>query len=133
MKRIFVNGTFDLLHKAHIEMLNYASSLGDYLLVAIDTDRRVRELKGNDRPIYNQNDRKYILESLKAVDEVVLFDSEQELINIVKEYQPDTMVKGSDHRSSTIEGIEYIKTLTFFERRQEYATSKTIQDIINRR
>jgi len=132
MKRIFVNGSFDLLHKAHVEMLNYARSLGDYLLVGIDTDRRIKELKGSDRPIYNQTDRKYMIESLKAVNEVQLFDTDEQLINMIKEYQPDIMVKGSDHKRSIIFGIEYIKTLDFFERRQEYATTKTIQDIINR-
>ena len=133
MKKIFVNGSFDLLHKAHVEMLNYARSLGDYLLVAIDTDRRIKELKGDNRPIYKESDRKYMIESLKAVNEVVLFDSDEELAHIVKEYQPDVMVKGDDHKNSVIQGIEYIKTLTFFERRQDYATTKTIQDIINRR
>jgi rfaE bifunctional protein nucleotidyltransferase chain/domain len=133
MKKIFVNGSFDLLHKAHVEMLNYARSLGDYLLVAIDTDRRIKELKGDKRPIYKESDRKYMIESLKAVNEVVLFDSDEELAHIVKEYQPDVMVKGDDHKNSVIQGIEYIKTLTFFERRQDYATTKTIQDIINRR
>jgi len=74
-----------------------------------------------------------MIESLKAVNEVVLFDSDEELAHIVKEYQPDVMVKGDDHKNSVIQGIEYIKTLTFFERRQDYATTKTIQDIINRR
>jgi D-beta-D-heptose 7-phosphate kinase/D-beta-D-heptose 1-phosphate adenosyltransferase len=114
-------------------MLNYAMGLGDYLLVGIDTDRRIKELKGSDRPIYNQADRKYMIESLKAVNEVQLFDTDEQLINMVKEYQPDIMVKGSDHKNGIIFGIEYIKTLDFFERRQDYATTKTIQDIINRR
>ena len=72
MKTIFVNGTFDLLHRGHLELLNYAKSLGDYLCVGIDTDVRVKEKKGEKRPIHNQNERKFFLENLKAVDD---FDS----------------------------------------------------------
>ena len=79
MKKIFVNGSFDLLHCAHVDLLNYAKSRGNYLLVAIDTDQRIRELKGPNRPIYNQNDRKNIIESLRAVDEAVLFNDNKYL------------------------------------------------------
>lgn len=132
MKKIFVNGSFDLLHKAHVDLLNYASSLGDYLLVGLDTDKRIRELKGPKRPIYNQEARFTLLSNLKAVDEVQLFDSTEELLNMIKEYQPDVMVKGSDYKGGVIIGIEYIKTLEFFERQTDYATTKTIQDIISR-
>ena len=84
--RVMVNGTFDIVHRGHIELLNYAKGLGDQLLVAIDTDRRVKELKGKSRPINNQEDRKYFLYNLKAVDTVMLFDSQEELIDIMKEY-----------------------------------------------
>lgn len=132
MKKIFVNGSFDLLHCAHVELLNYAKSRGNYLLVAIDTDQRIRELKGPNRPIYNQHDRKIMIESLRSVDEVVLFNDTAELISIIKEYQPDIMVKGSDHKTSVIFGLEYCKSIEFFERRTDYATTKTIQNIISR-
>ena len=82
MKKIVVNGTFDILHRGHLEMLSYARSLGNYLLVAIDTDRRVQELKGPGRPINNQTDRALMLQSLKFVNEVQLFDSKEELEEI---------------------------------------------------
>ena len=59
--RIMINGTFDILHRGHLELLNFPTRQGDYLLIAIDTDRRVKELKGNDRPINNQEDRKFHL------------------------------------------------------------------------
>ena len=65
MKKIIVNGTFDCLHPGHIELLNAAKNMGDYLLVCIDTDSRVKELKGPTRPIYNQADRKFILQTFK--------------------------------------------------------------------
>ena len=79
MKKIVVNGTFDILHRGHIEMLEYARSLGDHLLVCIDTDTRVKQLKGNDRPINNQTDRAFMLAALKCVDAVWYFADEAEL------------------------------------------------------
>lgn len=132
MKKIFVNGSFDLLHKAHVDLLNYAKSLGNYLLVGLDTDRRIKELKGLKRPIYNQDARFTLISNLKAVDEVQLFDSDEELANMIKSYLPDVMVKGSDYKGGIIIGIEHIKTLTFYERQTSYATTQTIKDIINR-
>jgi rfaE bifunctional protein nucleotidyltransferase chain/domain len=131
--KVMVNGTFDILHRGHIELLNYAKSLGDQLLVAIDTDRRVTELKGIGRPINNQDDRKLFLYNLKAVDIVMLFDNKEQLIDIMKEYQPDVYVKGSDwnhDRKSTAH--EYCKKVIYYDRVGDYSTTKTIQDIINR-
>ncbi len=93
MKTIFVNGTFDILHPGHVQLLNYARSLGDSLIVAIDSDRRVRELKGDGRPINSEDDRKLMLESLRSVDTVWFFDSDQELEDICRLYNP-IMVKG---------------------------------------
>ena len=75
VKSVFVNGTFDVLHPGHVRLLSYAKSLGDRLFVAIDSDRRVRELKGNLRPINNSSERKEMLLALKPVDEVETFDS----------------------------------------------------------
>jgi D-beta-D-heptose 7-phosphate kinase/D-beta-D-heptose 1-phosphate adenosyltransferase len=80
MTTVMVNGTFDVLHPGHVALLNTARSYGDWLIVAIDTDRRVKELKGNGRPINNQNDRKVMLSNLKAVDIVEFFDSTEDLI-----------------------------------------------------
>lgn len=128
-----VNGTFDILHRGHIELLNFARHLGDSLLVAIDTDRRVKELKGKDRPINNQEDRKFHLANLKAVDSVCFFDSKEELIELMKHWKPDVYVKGSDwkkDRPSTAE--EYCKEVIYYDRVGNYSTTNTIQDIINR-
>jgi len=130
---IFVNGTFDILHMGHLELLNYAKSLGDYLCVGIDTDERVREKKGPTRPIHNQEERKFFLENLKAVDEVRLFSSDEELEGLVKSFKPDIMVVGSDWKDKSVIGSYYAAKLIFFDRIGDYATTKTIQDIINRR
>lgn len=129
---IFVNGTFDILHRGHLELLNYAKSLGDYLCVGIDTDDRVREKKGSTRPIHNQDERKFFLENLKAVDEVKLFSSDEELEGLVKSFKPDIMVVGSDWKGKSVIGSYCAAELIFFDRIGDYATTKTIQDIIDR-
>jgi rfaE bifunctional protein nucleotidyltransferase chain/domain len=131
--KVMVNGTFDIIHRGHLMMLQHAKSLGDHLLVAIDTDRRVRELKGPTRPINNQDDRRYMLESLKCVNTVYFFDSKEELIEIMKEYQPDVYVKGSDwkrDKGSTAE--QYCKQVIYYDRVGDYSTTNIIQHIADR-
>ena len=133
MRRIIVNGTFDIVHRGHIEMLNYARSQGDYLLVAIDSDRRVKELKGSLRPVNNHEDRKFYLDNLKAVNACWIFDSAEELEHICKIYKPDVMVKGSDYRGKPIVGSEYCNSIQFYNIVPNYSTSKIIEDINNRK
>jgi D-beta-D-heptose 7-phosphate kinase/D-beta-D-heptose 1-phosphate adenosyltransferase len=131
--KIFVNGTFDILHRGHLELLNYAKSLGDFLMVGIDTDDRVKEKKGTTRPIHNQEERKFFLKNLKSVDEVKFFSSDQELEELIKSFQPDIMVVGSDWKGKSVIGSYYASKLIFFDRIGDYATTKIIQDIIDRR
>jgi len=131
--KIVVNGTFDILHVGHILMLEHAKSLGDHLLVCIDTDRRVKELKGSARPVNNQNHRAFLLMALKCVDAVWFFDSDKELIKHLTLYKPDIMVKGSDWEGKPIVGEEHCGRIEFFKRIDEYSTTKTIQHIIDRR
>ena len=131
-KRIFVNGSFDVLHLGHLRLLNYARSLGDHLCVAIDTDRRIKELKGESRPINNVYERKTFLANLKCVDEVLVFDSDMDLIHIMEAYKPDIIVKGSDHRETSQLSKKYCKEVIFYERFGEYSSTKKIQDIASR-
>lgn len=130
--KIVVNGTFDILHRGHIEMLQYAKSLGNHLLVCIDTDSRVTELKGPTRPINNQNDRAFMLNSLKCVDAVWFFNSAEELEYILETYKPDIMVKGSDYQGKSIVGAHLCKEIKFYELVPNYSTTNTIKNIINR-
>jgi D-beta-D-heptose 7-phosphate kinase/D-beta-D-heptose 1-phosphate adenosyltransferase len=130
MKRIVVNGTFDILHSGHLALLNHARSLGDYLVVAIDSDRRVQELKGANRPINTQAERQELLSNLRAVDEVRIFDSDQELVDIIAGCA--IMVKGSDYEGKTIVGQDVCKELIFFKLKNGYSTTNKIQDIISR-
>lgn len=131
-KRVIVNGTFDILHRGHIEMLNYAKSQGTYLLVAIDSDTLVKSLKGETRPINNQEDRKFALDNLKCVDAVWIFDSQEELEHICKIYKPHLMVKGSDYRGRPVTGAQYCESIKFLELVPNYSTSKIIENINNR-
>jgi D-beta-D-heptose 7-phosphate kinase/D-beta-D-heptose 1-phosphate adenosyltransferase len=127
--KIVVNGTFDVIHPGHLALLNYAKSLGDFLIVAIDSDSRVSELKGPQRPINPQLERKLLLENLKAVDQVVIFNSNSELVDIIQ--QCAIMVKGSDYRGRSVIGEAHCQVI-YFERINEYSSTKKIQDIINR-
>lgn len=129
--KVFVNGTFDLLHRGHLEMLKYASSLGDELMVCIDSDSRVKELKGNDRPVNNQEDRKFMIDSLKYVTRCWIFSDEEELEKIIELYSPDIMVKGSDYKDKHIVGAQYCKEIKFYEH-TGHSTTRLIQRITNR-
>lgn len=132
--KIVVNGTFDILHVGHIRLLEYAKSYPNaYVYVLIDSDQRIKQLKGSDRPINNEYERASLLAALRSVDRVDIFDSDQELINYIKNYQPDLMVKGSDYIGKPIIGAEYCKNIIFYERLGSYSTTKKIQDTTNRR
>tara|TARA_B100001094_G_C17950493_1_gene680291 strand:- start:259 stop:675 length:417 start_codon:yes stop_codon:yes gene_type:complete len=131
-KTVFVNGTFDVLHRGHLDLLNYAKSLGEYVVVGIDSDERVRKMKGRTRPINNLMDRAHMLANLKAVDEVRFFGSDRELENLVKEVEPDIMVVGSDWKGKSVIGSYWAADLHFFDRVGDYATTKTIKNIIDR-
>jgi rfaE bifunctional protein nucleotidyltransferase chain/domain len=133
MTTVMVNGTFDVLHPGHIALLNTARSYGDYLIVAIDTDRRVKELKGDKRPINNQNDRKIMLANLKAVDIVEFFDSKEELIKLIELYNPEVYVKGSDWKhDAKSTAHQYCKEIIYYDRIEEYSSTKIIQRIVDR-
>jgi len=93
---VIANGVFDVLHKGHLDLINFASNCGNKLIIAIDSDDRVKQLKGPDRPINSQSFRREMLLSMKNVDEVVIFNSEDELRNIIKSLVPEILVKGGE-------------------------------------
>ena len=132
MIKVFVNGTFDLLHVGHLELLKYAKTCGDMLMVAIDSDERVREKKGPSRPIHNQEERRLFLSMLKPVDHVTFFDSDEYLAKLIKAYRPDIMIVGSDWKDKPVIGSEHAKKLVFFDRIDGYSTTQIIEGITDR-
>lgn len=132
MKIIFVNGCFDVLHPGHIQLFEYARSLGDYLIVAIDSDKKVGEMKGPSRPIFCQDDRARTLEAIRYIDIVHIFDSKEDLENLLKSIGPDIMVVGSDWKGKEVVGEQYAKTVRFFDRVGEYSTTRTLQGLTYR-
>ncbi len=106
---------------------DYLKNKSDEVIIGIDSDKRVKELKGPHRPINNERDRKLMLESLSFVDSVLIFDSADELELLVKTISPDLMVVGSDYRDRHVVGGEYAKKLEFFEKIDGYSTTRTLQ------
>ena len=106
-KVVFTNGIFDLLHPGHIKLLEFAKSLGDRLVVGLNSDRVTKILKGNDRPIQNENFRKIAIESLNFVDEVVIFDDVR-TTNIVRNIKPHVVVKGSEYTTQEVRQTDII-------------------------
>ena len=131
--RIIVNGSFDIVHIGHIRLLQHAKSFPNaYVYVLIDSDRRIKELKGKDRPINTEYERASLLAALKSVDRVDVFDTDEELVNLIRDYKPDIMVKGSDYKGKPIIGSEFCKEIKFYDRLEKYSTTNKIQDIANR-
>jgi len=122
---VWVNGCFDVLHVGHIKLLNYAKSLGQFLIVGIDSDERVRKSKGQDRPFNNQGDRLEVLMALKCVDTVVIFDSEETLINLIKHLNPEHMVVGEEYMGRVVGG-EFAQNLHYFKRIPAYSSTNII-------
>ena len=126
-KIIWTNGCFDVLHRGHIELFKYAKSLGDRLYVGIDTDEKVKRDKGKDRPVNKLNDRKFLLESIKYVDKVFIFNDREDLESLIKMSEPDIMVIGSDWKGKTVVGEQYAKKLMFFDRIEGYSTTNILE------
>lgn len=127
MNKVWVNGTFDIVHIGHIRLLEYASSFG-FVRVGLDTDKRVRERKGKERPFNTLSDRMDFISSIRFVDSVVPFDSNDELINRICEWKPDVMVIGDDYQYEQIIGVDYVPKVEFFKRIKEISTTKILEN-----
>ncbi len=109
LKIVFTNGCFDIIHRGHIEYLSKAKSLGDLLIVGLNTDYSVKRIKGPERPLQDEISRSLILASLKFVDFVILFN-EDTPYELIKRIQPDILVKGGDYKSEDIVGHDIVKS-----------------------
>ena len=133
-KVVFTNGVFDILHSGHVDYLAKSKALGDILIVGLNSDKSVKNIKGDKRPIISQENRTIILASLKPVDFVVLFD-EDTPAKLIEAIIPDILVKGADWATDKIVGRETViknggevKNIKFVN---EQSTSKIIQKILN--
>jgi len=108
LRLVFTNGVFDLIHVGHIRYLTEARALGDRLIVAINSDRSVRQLKGESRPIFNERERAEILAALRMVDYVTIFDDVSPR-TLIAELLPDVLVKGGDYGIDAIHGREEVE------------------------
>jgi rfaE bifunctional protein nucleotidyltransferase chain/domain len=133
MNIVFTNGCFDILHRGHITYLNQAASLGDKLIVGVNTDASVGKIKGKARPIQDEQSRLYILAALECVAAVFLFDEDTPL-RVISELIPDILVKGADYEIKNIVGADIVmdhggevKTIPFIE---GYSTSAIEKKII---
>lgn len=129
-KIIFTNGCFDILHRGHVELLKFCKTLG-HVVVGLNSDSSVKKIKGKHRPINSQEDRKLILESLKYIDHVVVFEEETPY-NLIKAISPDIIVKGGDYKKNEVVGSDICEVI-IFDYLDGYSTTKTIQSIGDRR
>ena len=128
-KIVWTNGVFDILHIGHLKLLRHAHSLGDTLIVGINSDASVKRLKGDLRPINDQETRKQLLLELGFIDEVIIFDEETPL-EIIEEVKPDVIVKGGDYTIETTVG-NHLAEVVIFPTVQGHSTSSIIKKIDN--
>ena len=124
---VWVNGCFDILHRGHIELFKYANSLGDYLVVGVDDDDRVRASKGKGRPFNCLEDRVEMLRSIRYINEVVCFSTDKELDRKVMLSGADVMVVGSDYEDKKVIGSDHVKEVKFYRKIDGYSTTKILE------
>ena len=129
---VMTNGVFDVLHKGHIEFLKFSKTQGDKLIVVIDSDDRVRKLKGENRPVNSEMDRKRVLEAISYVDEVLIFNTEEELKSMYNNLSPHVLVKGSEWTADEIRQRDEIPDsieIKVYPLVGEYSTTNTMKKI----
>ena len=126
MIKVWTNGCFDVLHRGHIELFKFAKLQGNHLVVGLDSDEKVKRDKGSDRPFNTFEDRKEVLLSIRYIDDVWYFDSRNGLVELIKKYQPDVMVIGSDWKGRDVVGEELVDKVKFFDRVGDYSTTEIL-------
>jgi D-beta-D-heptose 7-phosphate kinase/D-beta-D-heptose 1-phosphate adenosyltransferase len=125
--KVWVNGTFDVLHIGHIKLLEFASQFGE-IRVGIDTDDRVKQFKGELRPINNINDRIYFMNSIKYVNSSVSFSTDEELCDRIKEWSADIIIVGNDYKDKKVIGSHLVKEVIFFDKIDGHSSTKIIEN-----
>ena len=127
-KIVFTNGCFDILHRGHVTYLKHAKTLGDILVLGLNSDDSVRRLKGSDRPVNNEQDRAVVLEALECIDYIVIFEEDTPL-NLIKNVMPDILVKGGDYKAEDVVGKEYAGRVEIIDFVEGYSTTSTINKL----
>jgi len=127
MKKVWINGCFDVLHYGHFKLIEYAKLFGE-VKIGIDSDKRVKELKGNDRPFHTEEQRLFNLIQLKDINNIVIFDSNKELSELIKEYNPDYFVIGEEYKNKTIIGGKHAKEIIYFPKVEGFSTTKLLNN-----
>jgi rfaE bifunctional protein nucleotidyltransferase chain/domain len=130
-KIVFTNGCFDILHPGHTRYLNSAKALGNYLIVAVNSDRSVRVIKGEGRPVLPQEARTELLAALNSVDSVVVFD-EDDPLKVIEYLVPDVLVKGGDWPEDKIIGADVVKKAGGEVKRIPFVSGYSSSDLINK-
>ena len=130
-KIVWTNGTFDILHPGHIQLFKVARSLGDKVIVATDSDEKIKKDKGFDRPMNDLCYRVAMLEAIQYIDVVLTFNDRKELEGLIQLYNPDILILGDDWRYGDVVGREHAKEVRFLPRVGGYASSNTIKRIHN--
>ena len=124
---VFTNGCYDILHCGHLRTFQYARSIGNHVVVGINSDYSVRQIKGSGRPIIGENERKEMVESIRYVDEVFLFD-ELTPLRLIEEIKPDIIIKGEDWKDKQVIG-SHMAEVKFVPILLHYSTTKIIEKI----
>jgi len=127
MKKVWINGCFDVLHYGHFKLIDYAKSFGD-LMIGIDSDERIRQMKGDGRPFHTEGQRVFNLLQIEGVDKIVVFDSDDSLRNHLETYKPDIFVIGDEYMYKPIIGGEHAKEIKFFGKLDGFSTTKLLDD-----
>lgn len=124
--KIWTNGCFDVLHPGHLHLLQFAKSLGGELIVGIDSDDKIKRDKGPNRPYFRSYERKAMLEALRCVDKVLVFNSKEELEEQVRLVQPDIMVVGEEYQGREVVGSQFAKQVKFVSRISGLSTTNIL-------
>jgi len=130
MNKVWVNGCFDIIHSGHLYLFSLAKSLGE-VHVGIDTDGRIKKMKGEFRPIFSTNERLLLLASLKFIDHVYTFDTDEELTECVANVCPDFMLVGEEYKAKRVIGCEFAKEIIFVPKVGNFSTTDIESKILN--
>ena len=125
--KVWLNGCFDVLHHGHFKLIQYSASFGSEVIIGIDSDDRVKKLKGEGRPFHSESERAFNLKQIKGVSTVVIFDSDEMLRELLERYKPDKFIIGSDYLGKEIIGQEFAKQIVIFDRLDKFSTTDILR------